>query len=75
MLDPAYDKRHLLRNPQPFQGPPGTFSVYARYTDPSDPSFQVDVHFFLRPDGALGGSGLPDPKRIAQGGMILTVDP
>jgi hypothetical protein len=28
------------------------------------------VHQYLRPDGLLGGSGRPDPKRLLQGGTL-----
>ncbi len=29
------------------------------------------VHEYRRPDGSLGGSGLPDPKRLIVGDEIL----
>jgi hypothetical protein len=28
------------------------------------------VHQYLKPDGNLGGSGRPDPKRVFQGGVL-----
>src|SRR4029453_81011 len=28
------------------------------------------IHQYLRPDGLLGGSGRPDPKRVLQGGIL-----
>src|SRR2546426_702993 len=28
------------------------------------------VHQYLRPDGTLGASGLPDPKRLVTGGYL-----
>ena len=28
------------------------------------------VHQYLRPDGTLGGSGLPDPKRLRGNGVV-----
>lgn len=31
------------------------------------------VHQYLRPDGSIGGSGLPDPKRLLWHGEILFV--
>jgi len=31
------------------------------------------VHQYLRPDGTLGGSGHPDPKRIFEDGAIYAV--
>ncbi len=27
------------------------------------------VHQYLRPDGSIGGSGLPDPKFLVEGGI------
>lgn len=31
------------------------------------------VHQYLRPDGTLGGSGKPDPKRLILGDRILSI--
>jgi hypothetical protein len=31
------------------------------------------IHRYLRPDGSLGGSGLPDPKRISHDGTVFAV--
>ncbi|MBI2907275.1 MAG: hypothetical protein HYX92_06425 [Chloroflexi bacterium] len=31
------------------------------------------VHQYVRPDGAIGGSGRPDPKRIVVGREVLAV--
>ena len=31
------------------------------------------VHQYLRPDGALGGSGKPDPKRLLQNGVLYAL--
>jgi hypothetical protein len=28
------------------------------------------VHQYVRPDGSIGGSGLPDPKRVVIGGTV-----
>lgn len=28
------------------------------------------VHQYLQPDGTLGASGKPDPKRLLQGGVL-----
>lgn len=30
---------------------------------------------FYRPDGSIGGSGKPDPKRVLDGGTIYIVEP
>jgi hypothetical protein len=32
------------------------------------------VHQYLRENGSLGASGLPDPKRICQGDTIYLVE-
>jgi hypothetical protein len=31
------------------------------------------VHQYLRPDGSLGASGLPDPKRLLVNGILYIV--
>lgn len=33
------------------------------------------AHCYLRPDGTLGASGLPDPKAIFDGDTLYIVDP
>ena len=33
------------------------------------------VHQYVRPDGALGGSGRPDPKWLRDGNVILKLRP
>ena len=30
----------------------------------------VRVHQFVRPDGSLAASGMPDPKRLLEGGVL-----
>lgn len=41
----------------------GTMSQFIKvYSDSGDPILMV--HRFVRPDGKLGGSGMPDPKMI-----------
>jgi len=62
-----------LKNPEPWQGPPGTRTQYIRYSKGGQ--WVVEVHQYLRPDGTLGGSGMPDPKRLRMGGFIYTVPP
>lgn len=32
------------------------------------------VHQYLRPDGRVGGSGRPDPKRIFENGVLYRLD-
>ena len=50
--------------------PPGTRSQVFDYLDPSGERI-VTVHRYLRPDGTLGASGLPDPKWIRRENEIL----
>jgi hypothetical protein len=48
---------------------PGTLSqrlIYFRHGVPV-----AVVHQYLKPDGTLGGSGLPDPKWLRDGDVIL----
>lgn len=33
------------------------------------------VHQYLRPDGTLGASGMPDPKAVIQDGTMYILDP
>jgi hypothetical protein len=35
----------------------------------------VEVHRYVRPDGTIGASGLPDPKRLRVGDILFIVDP
>jgi hypothetical protein len=42
---------------------PGTLSQIVRCYD-ADNALVLVVHQFLRPDGTIGASGKPDPKRI-----------
>jgi hypothetical protein len=50
--------------------PPGTLSQMIWYYDDSLQRVAL-VHQYLRPDGSLGGSGRPDPKRLLFGDEIL----
>lgn len=43
--------------------PPGTRSQMISYRDASDKEI-ARVHQYLKPDGTLGASGRPDPKRL-----------
>ncbi len=71
-LIPKYLKDKEISNPEPYQGPEGTRSQIIRYTDASGMLIVV-VHQYLRPDGTLGASGLPDPKRLREGNIIYYV--
>lgn len=46
-----------------------TRSQEVSYFDKDDQEV-ARVHQYLRPDGTLGGSGRPDPKRVFQGGIL-----
>ena len=35
----------------------------------------AQVHQYLRPDGTLGASGMPDPKRLKEGDVLYIADP
>lgn len=48
---------------------PGTRSQLISYR--TEEGFELArVHQYLRPDGSLGGSGRPDPKRVLFGGIL-----
>jgi hypothetical protein len=59
--------------PSPRAGqPPGTLSQRVSYWESAGGSLTkvAVVHRYLRPDGSLGASGLPDPKRVLHRGVI-----
>lgn len=49
--------------------PAGSVSQEVRYYD-QDNNEVARVHQYVKPDGTLGGSGLPDPKRLLIGGIL-----
>lgn len=49
--------------------PPGTISQELSYRD-ADNNEVARVHQYLRPDGSIGASGRPDPKRLLQDGIL-----
>lgn len=58
-------------NPPPGGMPPGTRSQIMAYLDGG---VQVAiVHRYLKPDGTLGASRLPDPKRLLINGLLYIV--
>jgi hypothetical protein len=58
-------------NPPPFGMPAGTRSQIIAYVDAGR---QVAiVHQYLLPNGQIGGSGLPDPKRLLIDGLLHIV--
>ena len=65
-------KKTLLQNPNQRGEPEGTYSEVIRYKDQEADSFAI-VHQYLRPDGSIGASGKPDPKRLKIKGEIYAV--
>ncbi len=67
---------HVKRNSHPTNPPPAgepicTWSqIVYYYTQEGEPV--AIVHQFLRPDGTIGASGLPDPKRIFIEGRVIS---
>jgi hypothetical protein len=53
--------------------PPGTRTQRVYYMQGQ--TLVAIVHQYLRPDGKLGGSGLPDPKWLRDGRRILKLAP
>jgi hypothetical protein len=64
----------LMKNkhpsPQPAQEPFCTRSQMVSYVDSAGVEL-ARVHQYLRPDGTIGASGRPDPKRLLWDGKIL----
>ena len=69
-LRPIYFRDDELSNPERIGEPAGTRSQYIRYVDKQG-QWLVEVHRYLRPNGAIGASGKPDPKRIRLPGIII----
>jgi hypothetical protein len=46
-----------------------TESQAVSYIDPSTNQEVARAHRYLRPDGSIGASGLPDPKRVFHNGV------
>jgi hypothetical protein len=51
-----------------------TRSQTVHYVDLQEGREVAVVHQYLREDGSLGASGLPDPKRICQGDTVFLVE-
>ena len=49
--------------------PPGTRSQMVAYVDSEGHRIAL-VHQYHRPNGALGGSGRPDPKELYEVGIV-----
>jgi hypothetical protein len=64
-------ENHLL-TPEAKQLPRCTLGQFIEYLD-SDGQWHAQAYQYLKPDGSLGASGKPDPKRIRDGGKILAL--
>ena len=53
--------------------PPGTKSQIVAYLDSHGKQVAL-VHRYLRPDGTLGASGRPDPKKVFRDGTLYVLD-
>jgi hypothetical protein len=70
-------RTYLKRNSHPANSmavgePYCTWSQIVLYYDQDNHPVAI-VHQYLRPDGTIGASGLPDPKRIFLGRRIISV--
>lgn len=68
----ARRKRNSHLNPPPKGEPFCTYSQILYYYTKDESPVAV-VHQYLRPDGTIGGSGLPDPKRLILPDKIIAV--
>lgn len=62
----------VLQNPHLKGEPPGTRSQIIRYVDLAGQWVAV-IHQYCRPDGSLGASGKPDPKRLRIAGTVFVL--
>lgn len=53
--------------------PPGSKSQVVAYLDAKGKQVAI-VHQYRRPDGKLGGSGKPDPKKLLHDGTLYILD-
>ena len=69
LLTPKLLRDDVLKEPGERGEPPGTRGQLVRYSDHNG-RWVVEVFQYLRPDGTIGASGRPDPKRLRLGGKI-----
>lgn len=62
----------VLQNP-PVGEPMGTRSQIVFYYD-LEKNFVAVVHQYMRPDGTIGASGKPDPKKLFHQGRLYAVE-
>lgn len=65
-------KRNSHPDPTPKGEPYCTHSQIVYYYEHSGKPLAI-VHQYLRPDGTLGASGRPDPKRLYLGDRIISI--
>ena len=62
-----------MKRAQSKDEPPGTRSVAVAYVNESLHRIFL-VHFSLRPDGTIGGSGKPDPTWLIEAGVAYVAE-
>lgn len=66
-------ERHLTM-PEAKQMPRCTVGQFLRYID-TQGHWVAEIYQYLRPDGLLGASGKPDPKRLRINGTVYALEP
>ncbi|MDO8434967.1 MAG: hypothetical protein Q7S58_21420 [Candidatus Binatus sp.] len=59
--------------PAPAQEPYCTESQQVSYRDPATGKELARAHRYVRPDGTLGASGKPDPKRVSVNDVLYRI--
>ena len=72
-LAAEYIRSSHLQNPEKVGEPWCTHSQMIRYYN-KNREWVVEVHQYLRKDGSIGASGLPEPKRLRIGNVIYIAD-
>lgn len=72
-LTPKYLRCDHLKEPEIRNEPHCTRAQMVRYVD-NDGRWTVEIFQYLRPDGTIGASGKPDPKRMRVGNVVFVVD-
>jgi hypothetical protein len=67
--------RGAERHPSPMLAnePYCTRSQEVSYIDPATDDEVARAHRYLRPDGTIGASGRPDPKRVKHNGVLYRI--
>ncbi len=73
-LTPKYLHNDHLKEPETKGEPYCTRSQMIRYLDNAG-QWAVEVFQYLRADNTIGGSEMPDPKRLRIGNTVFIVDP